>query len=622
MNKLFLLLLLGLPAGLRAQTTQDSLREVEVKSHRNASTSTWLLRQNTGRVQTFDSTQLELYQGQSVAALIGTQSPVFIKSYGFNSLSTLSFRGASAAQSLVLWNGVPVNNPALGVADLSLLPVFFADEISIAYGGSSALLGNGNVGGALLLDQEPPSFSKKKKEAGVYLAAGSFGQKLLGVNLKGDPDKKGRWQFSLRALGQLAENDFPYQDEAGATQRMHHARQQSGQLFLAAARQVKGGYISVKAWGQSGWREIPPALFESQSLKKQTDQALRLVADWQLRSNNLKLAYSTEGMDYEDKAIGLRSQAITRRLFLSDTWRKSWQEHELTLMLPLQMDWLAGSGYRQSQLALAAFYQYQKKRWQISVQGRAGWYDQRFALTPGLGVSFKIKEWCRIYLSAQRSFRQPTLNELYYQPGGNAQLKPEEGWSGDGGYKIDFKKEQWQISHEGALFARYIQNWIIWYGGAIWTPHNIAAVSSRGAETNTTIHWRQGSFNASFWVQTAYILSTTAQSVNPLDGSVGKQLPYVPRYNYRVGARLGWKSWLLSADYGYTGYRFITSDESQFLAPYDVCGAQLAYGFTLGRQELKLQGSCQNIFDVPYQVVAFRPMPGRVWQFSLQARLQ
>src|SRR5690606_13900615 len=113
--------------------------------------------------QTFDSTQLALYRSQNVAELVSEQSPVFIKSYGYNSLSTLSFRGASAAQSLVLWNGVPVNNPALGVADLSLLPVFFSDQIAIAYGGSSALLGNGNVGGALLLDNEAPNFSRKKE---------------------------------------------------------------------------------------------------------------------------------------------------------------------------------------------------------------------------------------------------------------------------------------------------------------------------------------------------------------------------------------------------------------------------------------------------------------------------
>src|ERR1043165_3827875 len=94
----------------------------------------------------------------ALSTLLSQQMPVFVKSYSFNGLATLHFRGASAAQSQVLWNGVPIQNASLGVADVSTMPVLFMNKVSVVYGGSGALLGSGNVGGALLLENEQPLF--------------------------------------------------------------------------------------------------------------------------------------------------------------------------------------------------------------------------------------------------------------------------------------------------------------------------------------------------------------------------------------------------------------------------------------------------------------------------------
>jgi len=611
-----ILLLLLLSAAAKAQSLNDSLQEVKVKSYRAVSPTEILLQHNTGRIQPFDSTTLDLYKSNSVATLIAEQSPVFIKSYGFNSLSTLSFRGASAAQSTVLWNGVPVNNAALGVADLSLLPVFFSDKISIAYGGSSALLGSGNVGGALLLDSDVPGFVKGYKTGTVSAAAGSFGQKTIAANLQANDTKTGKWQMGMRMLGQQANNDFSFKDETGHWQKMTNSRQAAGHLLVSVARQLKQGSLSLHAWAQKAEREIPPALFEQTSRKQQTDEVLRLTADWRQGSNSLKLAYIKEGINYSDKAIRLYSNAVTHRIFVSETWRTRWDKHQLLLTVPLQLDWMAGRGNSQHSLAAAAFYLYKNQRWQFSVQSRAGWYQEKLAVTPGAGATLQIKKWLSTYLSVQRSFRQPTLNELYYQPGGNAALKPEEGWSGEAGYRLNINKENWQLEQEGTGFIRSIQNWIIWYGGAIWTPHNIASVLSRGAESSTALHWQHQNIKATLQVQTAYVLSTTRKSENPLDGSIGRQLPYVPRYNYRINARVGWQDWLLSGYWNYTGYRFTTSDESAYLEPYDLTGITLTWQTLLFHKKWNFGLSCHNLGQTSYEVVAYRPMPGRMWQLS------
>ncbi len=73
----------------------------------------------------------------SLSDLISEYTPVFIKSYGHGSTATASFRGTAATHTQVLWNGMNLNSPMRGIADLSLLPVFFTDDVYLLHGGSS-----------------------------------------------------------------------------------------------------------------------------------------------------------------------------------------------------------------------------------------------------------------------------------------------------------------------------------------------------------------------------------------------------------------------------------------------------------------------------------------------------
>ncbi len=168
------------------------------------------------KVKTIDSETLQQYQLQNMANLLSQQEPVFVKSYGVNGLATLNFRGSSAAQSQVLWNGVPIQNAALGVADISTLPVLLMNNVNIVYGGSAALWGSGNVGGALLLENEKPVFDTTRQSLSVSGGAGSFGQYIGGVS--GSVSCR-RWYFSARIFAQSAQNDFVYTAGNGNTRR-------------------------------------------------------------------------------------------------------------------------------------------------------------------------------------------------------------------------------------------------------------------------------------------------------------------------------------------------------------------------------------------------------------------
>jgi vitamin B12 transporter len=582
----------------------DTLKEVKIGARRNPSTDVKVNEFAPGqKIKTIDSATLQQYRLQSMASLLAQQEPVFVKSYGFNGLATLSFRGASSAQSEVLWNGVPIQNAALGIADVSTLPVLFMSKVNIVYGGSSALWGSGNVGGALMLENETPSFDSGSKTLSVSGGAGSFGQYSGGAN--GSISLR-RWYFSANLFGQTAVNNFPYTDMTGAAQKMPNDRLQSAAALLQAAYTIGAqNTISLCVWGQQYDRQIPPALFESYSVKNETDRSLRLLADWKKVTANstwhAKSSLIRDDVNYSDASIELQTKNTAYQYYQETGWKKNLYEFgELLLFVPVQVSWMnvAPNDTKQQDKAAIA---------------RAETINGLGVLLPGADASFTITSWLTLRTNAQRTYRAPSLNELYYDPGGNPGLKPEQGWNEDAGYTVKAKIGNLSFYHDLSAFNRDIHDWILWLGGAIWTPHNIAQVHSRGIETENNISYTLGKWKLHLGLNTAYILSTTVASYLPNDGSIGMQIPYTPRYNGQVNIGFSYKQLTASYNETYTGYRFITSDESEYLTPYYTGNVLLMYNTGIDKHNLQLTAQCNNLWNEQYQVVAGRPMPGINW---------
>src|SRR5690606_35766430 len=122
--------------------------------------------------------------------------------------------------------------------------------------------------------------------------------------------------------------------------------------------------------------------------------------------------------------------------------------------------------------------------------------------------------------------------------------------------------------------------------------------------------WKRGDWRAYLGLNTSYVLATTTQSYLPGDGSIGKQIPYTPRYNGQMNIGFSYRHIHVNYNHTYTGYRFITTDESQSILPYNTANVQLLYTWQLGPYPLQLSAQCNNIFNRQYEVVAARPMPG------------
>jgi len=615
-----------------AQIAKDTtLNEIKVKGKHKVSGDVRLNDFSPGqKVKTIDSATLQQYQLQNMASLLSQQVPVFVKSYGFNGLATLNFRGSSAAQSEVLWNGVPIQNAALGIADVSTLPVLFMNKVNIVYGGSAALWGSGNVGGALLIENDAPVFDTEKHSLSVSGGMGSFSQYLGG--LKGSIANK-RWYFSGNVFVQTALNNFYYTNAYGDKVKMANDHLQSAAALLQAAYKISDrNVLSISAWYQQYNREIPPALFETYSVKNELDGSLRLLADWNKQTGSsiwyAKSSFIRDNVQYSDDAIMLNTNNTAYQYYQEAGWRKQFYQYgQLLVFIPVQISWInlpdSNTTKQQDKIALAAAYDYKcfQNRLDVSANGRAEVINNQSIPLPGADASFAVTDWFTLRANAQRTYRAPTLNELYYDPGGNPNLLPEQGWSEDAGYTVKVKSGDFTIYQDLSAFNRDIYNWILWLGGAIWTPHNIAEVHSRGVETENYLTYQAGKWKFHLGINTSYVLATTVNSYIYNDGSIGKQIPYTPRYNGQANIGFTFKKLTFNYNHTYTGYRFITTDESEYLLPYQTGNLQLMYNTEICHHSLQLTGQCNNIWNEQYQVVAERPMPGINWQAGFKLML-
>lgn len=577
-----------------------------------------------------DSLAKQPYLHENLATLLSGVTTAFVRSYGYNSFATLSFRGASAAQSAVYWEGIPLMNGATGLTDVSLLPVSLLDSISINYGGSAALYGSGNVGGAVMLREAKPFFTdgfEEKVRTDVnaasfdhYTGSGIFevtSRKIyVGAGIEG-----------MRAAG-----NFPAYDEQGNRFITENAGQFRQNIKAALAWNAGSGHLlSAHYWLGHYDRQIPRALFESRSEKTQHDSEQRLVLQWQHSANSTRLyakaAWLSNRFGYEDSAIGLYSYQRSEQLFWEGGWEgRIARRGRLLLFAPVQYFFQRNTPARhaQTRIALASAYTQTllRERLQLALHFRLESFDGKPIAMPGISAAYSMQSAFRIRANVQRSYRAPTLNELFYSPGGNADLKPEQGWSFEAGY--DFHKNRNRnagFSHSLTAYNRYVQDWIIWLGGAVWTPHNLAAVYSRGLETENAL---SGKWNHGTWrigVNAAYVRSTTAESYLPGDNSIGRQIPYVPHLTATGLAGISWRAFYFEWHTTYTGLRYVTSDESESLPAYCLGNFRMQYRLGYKDWNFRFYGAANNIWNQQYQVVAYRPMPGINWNLGLSIYL-
>ena len=120
---------------------------------------------------------------------------------------------------------------------------------------------------------------------------------------------------------------------------------------------------------------------------------------------------------------------------------------------------------------------------------------------------------------------------------------------------------------------------------------------------------------------TNYVLSTNEEVVSANDNSLGKQLIYTPRYSGFAKLVFSKKQYSVSYRHNYTGYTFTTSDNSEYLSPFDLGSVHVSATGTRGKYRYEGYFGIENIWGEEYVRIAYRPMPMINYSFGFNINL-
>jgi len=605
----------------KAQNALDStllLTEVEVVAK--------LLRKHpVGTVNQQWQTEDQKRNGiQTISDLLQLQSTTFVKSYGAGSLATSSIRGGSAGHTLILWNGVPIQSPMLGLLDLSLLPIGSTDQVQLQKGGQAALWGSGAIGGVLSLQNQ--STFGRHLEVQSNTNIGSFGQLQQQVTFKIGNQKI---QSVTKVLHHQAENNFTYQigDNKTKIELPNAQINQQNVMQDLHFRLSPNDVLSTHFWWQQSDRNIPPTLTQTRSTANQVDQSKRLIINWKHHFtkaiSNTKISYLDEDLDYFDPTIRLSSISNFKTLF--GEWNSQWQLKKQSLYLGLTHNHTRaeienyGAIQTENRTAIFASLQSNKsKKWQWQASLRQELVDRNLVpFIPMLGIDYQLFPHWQIKAQVSRNFRLPTLNDRFWMPGGNPNLQPEIGWSQEATILHKGEKQNWNWSYQLTGFNRLINNWILWSPSEdqrFWSAQNIAQVWSRGLEQQLNIQYQFQQLKFNFTAAYDYIRSSNQIALELPRIGKGQQLFYTPIHQGFVRLGFQWKQ--LSAFYH---HQWIGSSIgiNEALPFYHLAHANLNYQLEKGQWSGSVFFKINNIWNTQYQVIERRAMPGINFQSGL-----
>lgn len=570
-----------------------------------------------------------------MSQLLIQHSPVFIKTYGPGCTATASFRGTTASHTLVLWNGFQLNAPSLGQVDFSTIPVFMTDQISLKWG-SGTSTNNGGLGGVVSINNDE-NFCKGlivnlKQTCGSFNTLGTYA--TLGYS----------WANHLlrvKAYRASSDNDFTYNNIGVIPhQKMKQKNADYADYGVMPEYQWRFGnsLITIVSWNQKSHRNCPqimPNVGNDNTVEyTDNDFSRNFVAFknyWNTGKIEVKSSYFHENQRYVLNTftdIGTPVTTMNSKnvadVFhqIADVEQSLFRSWKINAKVQWDHEQVRSNDYdgvkkRDVFSTYAALSGNVLKNIDIRVTLRNDIVDSKsagFFPTATLSYSSAYLKGLKISAGYSHNYRNPSLNDLYWNPGGNPDLRPEDGRTVDG--NLNFTRAFERLSVESQIGAYYSQvsDWIQWKptNYRYWVSENVSTVTAYGAEIHLKMNYKLGLWN--FSVSGNYVYSHTTDEND-------KQLIYIPLHHANAFADIEWKGWNFSYTMEFTGERKTSMNDNEFygfrLMPYALHHVSVGKHFWKLDIELKIN----NLTDEDYQAILWRAMPGRSYEVSLNFKL-
>lgn len=525
---------------------------------------------------------------QTIEDYLRTDTSTFIAQRGAGGAQAdISIRGTSFEQTLVLLNGLRINDAETSHNNLDLpVPLAAMRAINVLHGAGSTLYGSDAIGGAVDFLTAVPLGNTLRLRSGT----GSFGandQMAIAslVRRKWTEMLAGERNFST---GFMVDRD--YRNESGSSESRYTSALGVTDILLAGNDRAFGAnqfYGNYDSWERTkGW-------FASmrQDLGAKTNAAFgyRRHADNFILLRSAPSVYANNHIDQSWQGVVRRKEAIGPKVSLFYGLEGDWDSIDSNNLGRHARNW--GAGYVDADLRPGRASISAGLREEIISGGEK-------VTSPMLAVGYFITQKVKLRGSLGYGFRMPTYLDLYYSDPstvGNPNLKPESAWNFEAGVDWFASRKLYVTStifysrqHDAIDYLRANEN-------DLWRAANLSGLRFMGVEGSAV--WQPVSSEQIKLGWTA--LSGAQRALH------GYESEYV--FNYPVNnASAEWTS------HFYSGYmlhtRFSVTERYQ-KDPYAVWDVSLAR--EQGRIHPYLQMT--NLTNMAYQEVLNVPMPGRAF---------
>lgn len=593
-----------------------SIKEIVIHSNRLQQFS------SANHQQQIDTTLKKVFTSGNITELLSISTQGAFNSYGPGGLATCSMRGVNSNQTAIVWNGFNLQSPNSGQQDLSLIPSAFIDDISVQYGGNSALYGSGAIGGIVNLSTNPEDVQGLKIK--TRLTGGSFDYRYGSLNIEHGYRKI---FSSVRLFKDACDNDFDYVSvENKKAKQQNAAYNQQGILVSERVLINDKNQILCNYWLTDNYNEDPPTMLNTLSLANEKKSSQRGTFEWKYSSKRYSLNFRSgifdDRLSYNDSILKIKSNSNTR-IFINEmehVW--AFKKHIIAAALNRTDENGTsenfGTDKKRIKYALGTNYKLFLNRLSVYASARAEIVgDKSSPLTYSIGSAYQVKPNIVLKANIAKSYRLPTFNDLYWGAWGNPDLKPESGITAECGIEAVNHFKAFSMESNLTFFNNNIRDMILWVpAGNIWTPRNISKVWSRGLEWSEKLNYKIQKFNITLGANYTYTVSTNNRKD---DVNYNNQLIYVPIYKGNLFTVLSFKNISALYSHQYIGNRYYTEDNTKTVEAYNLACFQVSYKSGFSRKlSAKYFLKIDNLWNQSYQAVAWYAMPLRQFQLGIE----